>query len=92
MPVSILALSVFFSVHHLTCYYLIQPYNASTEVKSSLYMVVVWVTYFVCFFLMQREIETFMFTLMTLLFWVGYCVAASFLVYKFAAKTFRLRT
>ncbi len=92
MPVSILALSVFFSVHHLTCYYLIQPYNASTEVKSSLYMVVVWVTYFVCFFLMQREIETFMFTFMTLLFCVGYCVVASFLVYKFAAKTFRLRT
>ena len=34
--VSILCMSLFFSIHYLTIYYLLQPYNAGTEMKSGM--------------------------------------------------------
>ena len=33
-------MSMFFSVHYLTIYYLLQPYNAGTEMKSGTYRIV----------------------------------------------------
>lgn len=89
--VSILCLSVFFSVHYLTIYYLLQPYNAGTEMKSGTYQIVLWITYLVCFFLMQLRMDTLIFGFMTILFCVVYSGVACLLVYKFAPKTFRLR-
>ena len=41
---SIIAISVFFSVHYLVLYYLLQPYNVSTEMKSSTYSVIQTIT------------------------------------------------
>ena len=46
--ISIIAMSIFFSVHYLVMYYLLQPYNVSTEMKSSTYKVVQVLTYIVC--------------------------------------------
>ena len=43
--VSILCMSMFFSVHYLTIYYLLQPYNAGTEIKSRTYRIVMTATY-----------------------------------------------
>lgn len=40
LVVSSLSMSIFFSVHYLTIYYLLQPYNAATEVKSGAYQLV----------------------------------------------------
>ena len=65
LVVSILCMSLFFSIHYLTIYYLLQPYNAGTELKSGTYRIV---------------------------FCVLYSIVASILVYRFAPKTFRLRT
>ena len=90
--VSILCMSVFFSVHYLTIYYLLQPYNAGTEMKSGTYRLVLSVTYLVCFLLMQVQLPTLAFGLATIVFCVLYCVVASILVYRFAPTTFRLRT
>lgn len=89
--ISILCLSVFFSTHYLTVYYLLQPYNAGTEMKSGTYQIVHSVTYFVCFFMMQLKMPTIMFGLMTIIFCVVYCVAACILIYRLAPKTFRIR-
>ena len=89
--VSILSMSVFFSVHYLTIYYLLQPYNAATEVKSGTYQLVLSATYLVCFYLMRLEMPTMVFGLMTIAFCAGYCAVACALVYKLAPKTFRLR-
>lgn len=90
--VSILCLSVFFSVHYLVIYYLLQPYNAGTEIKSGTYRIVMYLTYLVCFFLMQLRMSTLVFGLMTIVFCVLYSIIASVLVYRFAPKTFRIRT
>ena len=89
--VSILCMSMFFSVHYLTIYYLLQPYNAGTEMKSGTYRLVLTVTYFVCFFLMQQRIPILLFGALAILFCVLYCIVACILVYKFAPRTFRIR-
>lgn len=89
--ISILCLSVFFSTHYLTIYYLLQPYNAGTEMKSGTYQIAHSVTYFVCFFMMQLKMPTIMFGLMTIIFCVVYCAAACVLIYRLAPKTFRIR-
>lgn len=89
--VSILCISMFFSVHYLTIYYLLQPYNAGTEIKSGTYRMVVMLTYFVCYGIMRLDMPTFVFGLGTIIFCVAYCVIACILVYKMAPKTFRLR-
>ena len=82
----------FFSVHYLTIYYLLQPYNISTEIKSGTYQLVLSATYLVCFFMMRWKMPIFLFGLMAIAFCVVYCVIACILIYRFAPKTFRLRT
>ena len=92
LVVSILALSIFFSVHYLTLYYLLQPYNAGTEMKSATYRIVLSATYLICLFFMRLKMDTFVFGLVTILFCLLYCGVACVLIYRFAPKTFRLRS
>ena len=90
--VSIICMSIFFSVHYLTIYYLLQPYTAGTEIKSGTYQLVMFVTYLVCFLLMKLHLPTLIFGLCTIGFCVLYCLVACILVYRLAPKTFRLRS
>lgn len=92
LVVSILCMSMFFSVHYLTIYYLLQPYNAGTEMKSGTYQIVLSVTYLACFLLMQLRMEILLFGMLCIAFCVLYGAAACILVYKLAPKTFRLRS
>ena len=90
--VSVVALSIFFSVHYLTLYYLLQPYNAGTEIKSGTYQLMISFTYVVCYMMLQVKMPTLIFGIMTSAFCLIYCIAASVLVYILAPKTFRIRT
>ncbi len=90
--VSILFMSLFFSIHYLTVYYLLQPYNAQTELKSGTYRIIMTATYLICFFFMQLRMPILLFGILTIVFCVLYSILASILVYRFAPKTFRLRT
>ena len=89
--VSVICMSVFFSVHYLTLYYLLQPYNAGTEIKSGMYKIITWATYFVCYMMINVKMSTLVFGVMTIVFCVIYCIVANILVYLFAPKTFRIR-
>lgn len=89
--VSILCMSGFFSIHYLTIYYLLQPYNAGTEMKSGMYRIIMIVTYMICYFMMQLRMPTMLFGLLCIAFCVVYSIVASILVYRFAPRTFRLR-
>lgn len=89
--VSIICMSIFFSVHYLTVYYLLQPYNAGTEMKSGTYQIIMSATYFVCFFMMQLRMPILAFGLMAIVFCILYCIGACVLIYRFAPRTFRLR-
>ena len=89
--VSILCLSVFFSVHYLTIYYLLQPYNAGTEMKSATYQIVLSITYFLCFIAMNIKMPTLTFGILCIAFCIIYCIVACILIYQFAPRTFKLR-
>ena len=84
-------MSIFFSVHYLVMYYLLQPYNISTEIKSSTYKALQGVTYGVCYMLTEINLPTFYFGLAMILFSVVYSVVSLFLAYKYAPKTFKIR-
>lgn len=90
--VSILCMSLFFSIHYLTIYYLLQPYNAGTELKSGTYRIILTVTYCVCFAVMRLRMPIMIFGVMTIVFYALYRIVASILVYRLAPKTFRIRT
>ena len=92
MFISPIAMSMFFSVHYLTIYYLLQPYTAGSEIKSPVYKFVTGITYACCYFLMQMKLPTLAFGLVCIAFCVIYCIVACILVYKYAAKTFRLHS
>ncbi len=88
--VSILCTSVFFSTHYLVLYYLLQPYNAYTEVKNPMYSICTSLTYFVCYMFINLKIPTLIFGLSTIIFCVVYCIVGCLLVYKLAPKTFKI--
>ena len=90
--VSILSMNLFFSIHYLTIYYLLQPYNAGIEMKSGTYQIVMSVTYFICFVMMQLKMPILVFGIVCIVFCIIYSIVACILVYRFAPKTFRLRT
>ena len=83
--------SIFFSVHYLIIYYLLQPYNAGTEVKSGMYKIITGLTYMICYFMLQVEVPVFVFGISTISFSVLYCIIACILVYKIAPRTFKIR-
>lgn len=92
LPVTVLAMSIFFSVHYLTIYYLLQPYTAGTELKNPAYSAITAATYVVCYALLQVDLPAIGFGLLTIGFCAVYCVAACILVYALAPKTFKIRT
>ena len=89
--ISIIAMSIFFSVHYLVMYYLLQPYNVSTEMKSSTYKVVQGLTYIVCWYMIQIKMPILGFGIATIVFCIAYCLISLFIAYKYAPKTFKLR-
>lgn len=89
--ISIVCLSIFFSTHYLVLYYLLQPYNANTEMKSSTYFIATSLTYFVCYLFIQLKLQTFVFGVSTIVFCIAYCLLAFYIVYKKAGKTFKIR-
>ena len=91
MVISLACMSIVFSVHYLTLYYLLQPYNAGTEMKSGTYQILMSLTYLACFLMMQVRMPTLVFGAMTIVFCAVYCLVACLLIYRFAPKTFRLR-
>ena len=88
---SILAMSIFFSVHHLVLYYLLQPYNVNLESKSATYSIANVITYFVCYFFIGKRIPILAFGTGILVFCVLYLLVALMLAYRYAPKTFKLR-
>ena len=89
--ISIIAMSIFFSVHYLVMYYLLQPYNVSTEMKSSTYKVVQALTYIISWYMIQIKMPIFGFGIATIVFCIAYSLISLFLAYKYAPKTFKLR-
>ncbi len=94
LAVTILAVSVFFSVHYLTMYYLLQPYTDGLAQKGVAYRIVMTMTYLVCYASMRIDAfkeNSLLFGIVVCVFAVAYVVTALILTYRLAPKTFRLR-
>ena len=88
---SIIAMSIFFSVHNLVLYYLLQPYNIGMEMKSTTYTLATIITYWLCYYISDLKVSSFTFGLIMIAFATVYSLISLFLVYKYAPKTFKLR-
>lgn len=88
---SIIFLSIFFSVHHLVLYYLLQPYDINMKAKSNTYSIINGITYLVCYSFIDINIPTTMFTVSIIIFSLLYVIVSLFLVYKYAPITFKLK-
>ena len=84
-------MSIFFSIHYLVMYYLLQPYNINTEIKNSTYTVVQALTYFVAYYLIGEKIPTLYFGILMSAFCIIYSLISLFIAYKYAPKTFKIR-
>lgn len=91
LPISIFAMSVFFSVHYLVLYYLLQPYNINMEQKSHTYSLAGTATYVICYLFIRLQMPTLLFASLTIAFCAVYIGLALYLVYRYAPKTFRLK-
>ena len=89
--VSIIAMSVFFSVHNIVLYYLLQPYNIDLEMKSSTFSIANTLTYIVCYIAVGKQVPTLIFGTLISAFCIVYIAAALILAYRLAPKTFKLR-
>ncbi|WP_426351106.1 hypothetical protein ACPWSR_07740 [Alloiococcus sp. CFN-8] len=89
--VSILAMSVFFSVHNIVMYYLLQPYNPQLQMKNIAFTIVDYVTYIICYMAIGQQAPTLIFGTAISAFCIFYVVLALILAYRLAPKTFRLR-
>ena len=89
--ISIVSLSVFFSVHHLVIYYLLQPYDIDMKAKSGTYGMVNGITYFVCYMFIDVKVPTITFATIVTVFAIWYVLISLLLVYKYAPNTFKLK-
>lgn len=88
---AIIMLSIFFSVHYLVIYYLLQPYNANMEMKSISFSLVSFLTYFICYLCKDIHLSLPLFSLLITLLTFTYMVISLVLVYKKSEETFKLK-
>lgn len=86
-----LALSVFFSVHHLFMYYIFQPFATDLNTKNPYYWIVNMVVSALCGVLLVLPVPPAAFTCVVLALALVYTAAALWLVFRFGSRTFRVR-
>ena len=87
----ILASMVFFSIRHLTLYYLIQPYASDFRVKSRLYTFLSFFIFTVCLALMIAPVPAYIITGFALAMIFLYTFLGSRLIYRFGPRSFRIK-
>lgn len=89
---TILCLSVFFSVHHLFLYYVFQPYTTDLAMKNPFFNIINGIVYFGCYICLQMDSTPKNFTWLVLIATVLYTIVALYLVYRYAPKNFRMKS
>ena len=89
-PLFIIVLSVFFSVHYLVIYYLLQPYNKDLQVRSISYTFVSVITLVLTYILSNLVMSSLYFSILGIVLTGAYIIVSLKLVYKYAPSTFRI--
>lgn len=87
----IISTCIFFSVHYLVIYYLLQPYNKDMKMKSPMYSIISTITYICCYMLTKINMNLTLFCILTIIFTTIYIFISLILVYKKASHTFKLK-
>lgn len=91
IPVFILSLSIFFSIHYLVIYYLFQPYDKNMKVKSITYSIISMITYIVAYTLTDFKVSTLIFSTLAVVATLAYSIIAVAIVYKKSPTTFKVK-
>lgn len=83
-------LSIFFSVHYLVIYYLLQPYDKNMKVKKISYSLISSFTYVACYLLSDVNMSGVTFSIIGLIVSVLYILIGLKLVKKYAPMTFKI--
>ena len=91
MVFMILILSLFFSVHDLFLYYILQPYTTELKMKSPYFGIINGVAYWGCYLCLKIKTPPTYFVWMVLAITIAYIIIALYSVYRFSPKTFRVK-
>lgn len=92
ITLSVFMINIFFSIHYLGLYYLLQPYTNNMKEKNHVYNFITAGTFIVLYyFVAELVIDTFIFSVITVVFTVIYFIAMCLLVRKYSYKTFKLK-
>lgn len=89
--ITINVMNMFFCIHSLVLYYVLQPYDKEMKIVNKTYSIVNSLTYFAVYFVSDFSIELPVLTIGVIIFSVVYFVIASLLMYFVAPKTFRIK-
>lgn len=89
--ITILCLSLFFSVHHLFMYYIFQPYSTELNVKNPFFIIINSIVIGLSFASFGIPGGSIYFALAVLVGVMLYMGVAITLVYKFSSRTFRVK-
>lgn len=88
--ITIIILSVFFSVHYLFVYYIFQPYTEEFDMKNPFMSILNGIVYFLCYMCLQLD-GNIWFATGVLVATVLYICISLLLVWRLAPKTFHLK-
>lgn len=86
----IILLSVFFSLHHLVMYYLLQPYDEDMKIKKLSFSICNVITYLLAFYISKFILSSFSLSIFGLVLCIIYMIFALKLVEKYAPITFKI--
>jgi len=89
--ISALALSVFFSVHHLFLYYLLQPYTTELNIRNPIFTVANSILGGLSGICLIIRVPSLIFTIVVAGLTILYLLLALVLVRKYATRTFRVK-
>jgi hypothetical protein len=87
----VLSSMIFFSVRHLTLYYLIQPYASDFRIKSRLYGLFSFFLYTACTVFTFVPVPAFILAGLALVMIFIYTFFGTKLIYRFGPKTFKVK-
>lgn len=91
MILSNLFLGVFFSVHYIFVYYILQPFTTDLKTKNPLYNIINFLVYIISYAFIGLGLSAGKMLPFILVFTILYVSMALALVYKKAPKTFRVK-
>ncbi|SFE81822.1 ABC transporter protein EcsB [Paenibacillus catalpae] len=89
--ICLLALAVFFSIHHLFLYYMLQPYSTELNMKNPFFFVVNFAVSMAFVLALILEADAAALAIATVAITIVYFVTALILVKKWGPRTFRVK-